>query len=152
MPLHSNVPRYARTRRNLKQLGTRQHLSDNKQSIEKSTKDLCESLDTPAAIPEDTPKGNVFANSSKPINLSNSIPFFSASVFDIKPCITGPNVTLSRSVFHSKSVSTRHKKNSLQSRPFPTKISPPGPEFRDAARDDTPEAVARRMRTFCMKY
>ena len=64
MPLHSNVPRYARTRRNLKQLGTRQHLSHNKQSIEESTKDLCVSLDTQENIPEnisenipeDTPK------------------------------------------------------------------------------------------------
>ena len=53
MPLHS---RYARTRRNLKQLGTRQHLSHNKQSIEESTKDLCVSKDTPENIPEDIPE------------------------------------------------------------------------------------------------
>ena len=75
MPLHSNVPRYARTRRNLKQLGTRPHLSHNKQSIEKSTKDLCVSKDIPETIPEDIPE-NIPENIPKdtPEDIPENIP------------------------------------------------------------------------------
>ena len=53
-----------------------------------------------------------------------------------------------------KSVSKNHSlatKNSAQIQPFPTKISPPSQEFRDATRGDTPEAVARPKTGFAPK-
>jgi len=48
MPLHSNVPRYARTRHS--------HSTYNKKPIEKSTENLFVQEDTPETLPETIPE------------------------------------------------------------------------------------------------